>query len=1030
MLSVASLSSAGQASSYYSKDNYYTAEDAQEASAWFGTGAAELGLAGPVDVQAFEDVLKGDLPGDNSIQKGPGGAHRPGMDMTFSAPKSVSLLAYVGGDTRLLGANMEAVKETLAWAEKNLAETRVQSKLGLEVVQTGKLVVALFQHDTSRNLDPQAHVHAVIANATQTKDGSWRALRNDKLWEQNSLMGSIYHAFLREKVEDLGYETEATGKHGTFEVKGVTRETIEAFSTRRQEALEKAGEFGIRSAKGMDATILRTRAPKAAIEDRPALYASWKERAQSIGADLGSVVDRAHERSARGESRFAPIIGGLRTIWERGAALASWFAGTAGASDKQPYYIAPGSSAKPRELAAAQSVSSAIEHLSEREAAFSRFDIARAALHLGLPTTITEIEKQVGRLERADVLLKGENGQLTTASALSAERAINALAAAGKGRVAPIVADRDAAGGRVQALAGRDMGFILNPGQESAARLLLASSDRTIGVQGVAGAGKSSVLRPVAIIAREEGRQVLGLGVQNKLVAQLKADTGIDAVTVAKFIRTHEGLLDPAASPDRLDMARTMFRGSVILVDESSMLANKQAETLARLAEKLEVGRLAFIGDTRQLGAVEAGKPFEVLQARGLETALMSENIRARDPALRGAAQAANDGKIGQAFAILRDKVVEAEDVAGTASGKWLALAPEDRNRTLLMTSGRTLMGEINDQVQAGLKAEGSIGEHGLSLTVLDKVNATRAEQRSAATYEPGMKVELRVNLAASQPQRIGRGWYDVERVNRDEQTVTLKDDKGQEFTLEPRNLPSMKDEVLRLAREREIEIHEGDKLRWTDSDKDKGLLNAETAKVKAIDDKGVTVTNTQGVDVRLETGDPMLERLDLGYAMNTHQLQGATTDRLIAAGHSKETNLSNARLFLVNITRPRDDIELVVDNADRYAAAIARNPGDKTAAMEAMGELVPSMSREELFAMAAQSQAAAAAAMQPQAPSAEPAGRGAGQPVPAEHPSPAAPAPQADRPAEPEPAGKDGGDREIEIDIGGGRQRELDIGI
>ena len=123
------------------------------------------------------------------------------MDITFSAPKSVSLLAYIGGDTRLLDANMAAVKETLAWAEKNLAEARVSKdgKVGIE--KTGKLVVGLFQHDTNRNLDPQAHVHAVIANATQTKDGVWRALHNGKLWDNNTLLGSIYHAALRAKVE-------------------------------------------------------------------------------------------------------------------------------------------------------------------------------------------------------------------------------------------------------------------------------------------------------------------------------------------------------------------------------------------------------------------------------------------------------------------------------------------------------------------------------------------------------------------------------------------------------------------------------------------------------------------------------------------------------------------------------------------------------------------------------------------------------------------------------------------------------------
>ena len=145
------------------------------------------------------------MPDGSALQAGRNGAHRPGMDLTFSAPKSVSLLAYVGGDERLLTANMAAVKSTIAWAEKNLAETRVSKNGKLETVKTGNLVVALFQHDTNRNLDPQAHVHAVIANVTKVdksepgkeKESVWRALHNDKLWKNNTLLGSIYHAQLR-----------------------------------------------------------------------------------------------------------------------------------------------------------------------------------------------------------------------------------------------------------------------------------------------------------------------------------------------------------------------------------------------------------------------------------------------------------------------------------------------------------------------------------------------------------------------------------------------------------------------------------------------------------------------------------------------------------------------------------------------------------------------------------------------------------------------------------------------------------------
>ena len=167
MISAASVGGAGAAGSYYTRDNYYSAEDLEQSSQWFGVGAEAAGLAGPVSIDTFTAVLEGRLPDGSVIGNGQTGTHRAGMDLTFSAPKSLSMLAYVGGDTRLLDANMAAVKATLAWAEKNLAEARTGAG-GANVVKTGNLLVALFQHDTSRNLDPQAHVHAVIANATQT----------------------------------------------------------------------------------------------------------------------------------------------------------------------------------------------------------------------------------------------------------------------------------------------------------------------------------------------------------------------------------------------------------------------------------------------------------------------------------------------------------------------------------------------------------------------------------------------------------------------------------------------------------------------------------------------------------------------------------------------------------------------------------------------------------------------------------------------------------------------------------------------
>jgi conjugative relaxase-like TrwC/TraI family protein len=152
MMSMSAVSGGSAAASYYSADNYYTAQQAAEASEWMGKAAEALGLSGPVDEQAFADILDGKLPTGDVI-KSPSGEHRAGLDLTFSAPKSVSLLALVGGDKRIEQAMKESVEATLAWAEENLLEARVWDKEASQQVRenTGNLVAATFAHDVNRN---------------------------------------------------------------------------------------------------------------------------------------------------------------------------------------------------------------------------------------------------------------------------------------------------------------------------------------------------------------------------------------------------------------------------------------------------------------------------------------------------------------------------------------------------------------------------------------------------------------------------------------------------------------------------------------------------------------------------------------------------------------------------------------------------------------------------------------------------------------------------------------------------------------
>ena len=181
------LAGGANAATYYAADNYYTGEQ-EGPSAWGGEGAAELGLSGHVEGGAFNAVLDGRLPGGVVIAGGGDGTRNPGFDLTFNAPKSVSLVALIGGDARVVAAHARAVSATMAWAEARFGQAR-SGKAG-ETLQPARMVYALFQHDLSRMLDPHLHTHAVVVNAALRADGSWVALNNRPLWEQSALIGA------------------------------------------------------------------------------------------------------------------------------------------------------------------------------------------------------------------------------------------------------------------------------------------------------------------------------------------------------------------------------------------------------------------------------------------------------------------------------------------------------------------------------------------------------------------------------------------------------------------------------------------------------------------------------------------------------------------------------------------------------------------------------------------------------------------------------------------------------------------------
>ncbi|MCZ0951725.1 MAG: relaxase domain-containing protein, partial [Rhodospirillaceae bacterium] len=243
---VTRLSEAASTVHYFEADGYYAKNDPEhrKASGWHGAGVTALGLHGPVKPNRFEQILSGHVPGTKTrlgrLRAGKH-EHRPGLDVTFSAPKSVSLEALVHArpktGAKIVRAHDEAVKATLAFIENELLETRGWDPATRRRprVKGHGLVAATFRHYASRNLDPQLHTHSVIANMTQNEEGAWRSADFIKLERSKFLIGAFYRHELKARIEALGYATTQTmvGSVPGFEIAGYSSEHLKAFSTRR-----------------------------------------------------------------------------------------------------------------------------------------------------------------------------------------------------------------------------------------------------------------------------------------------------------------------------------------------------------------------------------------------------------------------------------------------------------------------------------------------------------------------------------------------------------------------------------------------------------------------------------------------------------------------------------------------------------------------------------------------------------------------------------------------------------------------------
>jgi conjugative relaxase-like TrwC/TraI family protein len=994
MLSLHSLKSASEAGKYYQQDNYYASGDtARQTSQWYGKGAAILGLSGHVKEEDFKQILAGNLPDGSRLGRMQGGKriHRPGLDMTFSAPKSISILAEIGGDERLLKAHEKAVNHVLDYVEKNHSYTRIKGEDGKVVKEkVDNLIIAKFQHDVSRLQDPQLHTHCVVANATKREDGNWRSLEMADVFHNKMMLGAMYRSTLAKQVKQMGYTITRTDKDCMFEVEEVPGEVKQNFSKRREDIKEMLGNFREQGGKAASVAALITRSRKQSLsqEDKTEL---WQKQSDLLNFDAKAIVAKAREKEKQAQAVAEPTeakpeginfdMAKLDTQAPEGSSIANNTDGEVTIASEVLKELGvkefegeiEGKEEKMDLLSLAvhklkalwqqgnkvvhniyptlsrvllgeepthnlNGLTLAIEHLSERNSRFTFNEIVRTAADLSLgDKDMFDIHASITeRLEKGELLagdVEGEGFYYTTPELKSIEEESIAMLKNSKNACRSIMSKKEIAAG----LAASPVGERANEGQQACIVLALNSKDRVIGVQGHAGVGKTFMMKEAKRLMDNKGWEFIGMAPSASAARTLQNDAGIDSQTISRFLAVHDNFINGGKA---IEEVQREMAGKVLLVDEASLASSKQVHGLLKFSA-LTGTKLILMGDTKQLGAVEAGRPFQQLQENGMATAEMTDIIRQKCPKIREAVYQVISGidridskPFEKAVDTLDKSINESQDILEDTIKAWRELPEARRDETLLVAPSNKLRQGINTGIRNILVEEGKIKKGGINFTAYENRSLTVAQLKYYRSYTPG-----NVIMFAKGYKRHGISAQEglkVVKVNEKQRTITFKNEKGREFTLDPGRIPQKTLEEAGLYQDLPLKLAEGDKLRWTrNSKKDPEIINGYRMTVVAVNADKVMIKQQDGKIKEVDIKHPDLKHIDYAFSSTVHSAQGLTKSETMISLDANHKNLTNQRMIYVAISRAKDQLHIITQDKKALATSLGSNTGSKAASLD-----------------------------------------------------------------------------------------------
>lgn len=938
MISAAPVASASGAGNYYAGDDYYTADGQFGPAQWGGKGAALAGLKGEVSSERLTAVFQGKLTKDVDLGISKNGVplknRRRGIDLVFSPPKSVQIAIGVLEDKQMLADHEAAVKKTMNYIEERYAAKQENKNNRRSVARhTGNLLYAMVSHKLTRANDPGPHTHVAIANGTYDHDlKAWRALNTDPIYEVKSSADAFYLSELHKSLKARGIKTDRHNQWGNYEIAAISQEAIHLFSKQGNKIKELAKEKGVNTAEARRLYAVLSRPDKQSFTqaEREKMPAKWRVEAKQAGIYLPLSLE--NETAKR--SKIEKAVTALETKYS------NWVGSLSVKLPKNDPYILSGD--KKGDSLVNNAVSLSIRHLSENKATFGTHEVVNETIKATKSAVPgSAVLKRLEILKESGVILDaardGHLGNFTTKHALNTERSILKIISKGNDSIAPIL--------NAQTAQTRINASVLLEGQSAVAKAFLTSTSKISAIQGLAGVGKSSMMREINSIIKEtkseHGLEMFGAAHALTAVQELNDKSGIPTVSLEYFNAKYGNMTKRAAYKER-DWSKVIF-----VLDEASQVGNDAMLKFLQINERLGVKYLRPIGDKGQFQSVSAGSPFATfIKTKTLETSELTQILRQRsnNHLLKMVRLAAN-GQAVKAFRTMKEHTTEIpiDNIPAHIGKKYSKLFLEGRNSHKVIAPTNEMVDKLNTAIYTASIKEGFVTGEAQSVQALIPVQISAAQAIKASSFELGQVIRLnmapkrnRNNFTKSSVLIIlgkdeAKNTLYIENEFKKRRTMVLKDyDKS---------VLGKKAGSVSLYTQKTIDIRKGTKIRWTRSEKRSSQFVGQEAEILSINKAKQTarVRLSSGIEQSFSLSDPAFRHMKLGYAITAFKSQGQddrTGDIIQTSTMSKSLNAISS---YVMASRMKESIDYTVDNIKGVEHRLISNPVSVDSALLAL---------------------------------------------------------------------------------------------